>query len=237
MKFRNWLELDEINKGLQRTFIAQHPHLPQYVAKQTLYNRVAPLWKNVQAGQARTISPPTVSMDRSKAPPASAQVMDKNDVWTKPTAKHAQEFNKQHPTYNTPSTMYQDPAVSNLANKQNWPLETITVTPLDFDDETISLFLRHEFGSSPSLSKHVKNHDERMTVQNQIADKVQPGKNEPIIIIKKGDKYQMQEGWHRLYAMFLKANPEAKAQILSGQSNNVDLTKFRPITIQAYVGG
>jgi hypothetical protein len=252
MKFKDWFELQEINKGLQRTFIAQNPHLPRYVAKQVLQNRVAPLWKNVWAGQA-----PTTNIDirkvlrNNQAPPASAEVMDKNDVFTKtkaqkasqaptaaPTATRPPNFNGKHPVYPSPSAMYQDPAVRNITGNQNWKEEILDISPLDFSEETIQHFLRHEFGSSPSLSRHVKNHDDRMNVQSQLAQQRGQGENEPIMLTKKNGKYVMQEGWHRLYS-YLKqysAPPEEWQKVKSGRIHEVDLARWKPIRIKAYVG-
>jgi hypothetical protein len=250
MKFKKWFKLQEINKGLQRTFIAQHPHLPRYVAKQVLQNRVAPLWRNVWAGQA-----PTTNIDIRKVlradqpPPPTAQVMDKNDVFTKPTnqkpsqsptvgAFKSPRFNEKHPVYPSPSAMYQDPSVANITGNQNWQEKTVDISPLDFSQETIQHFLRHEFGSSPSLSKHVKDHDQRMDVQSQLANQRGQGENEPIVLIKRDGKYIMQEGWHRLYSYFKQysAPPDEWNKVQAGRINDVDLTRWKPIRIKAYIG-
>lgn len=53
MQFKEWLKINEINKGVKRTFMQQNPHLPNYVANQVLQNRIGPLWKNMQSGMVK----------------------------------------------------------------------------------------------------------------------------------------------------------------------------------------
>ena len=57
-------------------------------------------------------------------------------------------------------------------------------------------------------------------------------------MVREGDKYKMQEGWHRLYSYLTKfsAPPEEQEKIHNGRSNEVDLTVWRPIKVRAYIG-
>ncbi len=211
MKFREWL-LDEINKGLARQFIQQRPNLPKYVAKQILQNRVAPLFKNRLDATA-----PTVMM---------AQQSPQPNVTTKPT-------------YSTMSGIYGDKSVSSLADQNGWKLQVIEVHPLHFTQDTIQAFLNHQFGMSPMLSKAVRGHDQRMATQATLASKRGEGGNEPIIVVREGDKLKMQEGWHRLYSYLMNysAPPEEKDKIQQGQTQNLDFMAWKPVKIKAYVGG
>lgn len=234
MKFREWIKVDEINKGLTRHFRQQQPHLPRYVQNQVLQNRVAPLWRNTMASQNPTISSymgdgNTPENQKLKALKAQQPTM----------AHHAvPEADPNRRTYSNPKDIYQDDAVQSIAGSPNWKQEAISVSPLDFTQETIQSFLRHEFGSSPSLSKHVRNHDQRMQVQSGLAQSRGEGENEPIIMIRRGDKYEMQEGWHRLYSYLMRysAPPEERAKIEGGHIDQIDLSQWKPIRINAYVG-
>jgi hypothetical protein len=250
MNFKEWLGLQEINKGLERNFLAQHPHLPPYVARQALHNRVAPIWNNVWAGQAPTVAPvaPKINVQQSNEkihPQPGGEVMDKNDVFTKPktgdetmASPTGPRFNPKFPVYNTPSQAYGHDFVNRIAGYKNWKEEVVSISPLNFTQNTIQNFLRHEFGSSPSMQNRVKAHDERMAVQSQLAQERGQGNNEPIILTRQGDKFEMEEGWHRLYSHLLQfsAPPEERQKVLSGQVADLDLSKWRPIKIKAWIG-
>ena len=209
MKFKKWI-IEELNKGLVRQFKQQQPNLPNYVAKQVLQNRVAPLFNKTVNSMSPTISMNTTNAQIAMSPGA----------------------------YSKPSDMFQDKTVTTIGNNKNWKLQVIEVHPLHFDQETIQSFLSHQFGSSPILSK-VKNHDIRMQTQSDLASQRGQGENEPIIVVRNGDKYKMEEGWHRLYSYLMNysAPPEEKQKIDSGNSHTVDLTVWKPVKIKAYVGG
>ncbi len=219
MQFKEWLNVQEINKGLVRNFRSQHPHLPDYVAKQALHNRIAPLWKRLSSGLASTMP--------SSKDDIAAQVQ--SDV--QPSASYKTNASN-------PSSIYSNKSVQNIAQHKNWKEKVVRVSPLDFTKETIDAFLSHEFGSSQPLSKTVINHDERMLKQRDLADQRGQGRNEPIVMVVKNGKYQMQEGWHRLYAYFLQysAPPQEREKIQSGRANEVDLTQWKPIQIKAWIG-
>lgn len=224
MKFKDWI-VTEINKGLARQFQQEHPNLPKYVAKQVLQNRVSPLWKNTVVSKS-----PTMDLD-TRHP--KIQALQQTMLYT-PQAKN----NPSKPTYGSLSDMFKDSAVSSIAGKNNWKLQVIEVHPLNFTQDTINSFLSHQFGSSPSLSAGVKNHDERMKIQSSLAGERGEGSNEPIIMVRDGDKFKMQEGWHRLYSYLTKfsAPPEEQEKIHSGQSHTVDFNIWKPIKIRAYIG-
>lgn len=224
MKFRDFL-VSEINKGLARQFQQEHPNLPKYVAKQVLQNRVAPLWRNTVVSKS-----PTVGWTDNRHPKLKA--MQQTMIYSPAT-----ENDPSKPTYKSLGDMFKDNSVSSIANRNNWKLELVELHPLQFTQDTINAFLNHQFGSSPSLSKGVKNHDERMQVQSALAGE-RGEENEPIIMVREGDKYKMQEGWHRLYSYLTKfsAPPKELEKIHRGQSHTVDFNVWRPIKIRAYIG-
>jgi len=224
MRFKDWI-VTEINKGLARQFQQNHPNLPKYVAKQVLQNRVSPLWRNTVVAKSNTIGQDPVH--------PKLQALQQTMIYTP-----QQQNDPRKPTYSSLSDMFKDGAVSSIADKNNWKLQVVEVHPLNFTQDTIDSFLSHQFGSSPSLSKGVKNHDERMKMQTALAGERGEGSNEPIIMIRDGDKFKMQEGWHRLYSYLTKfsAPPEEQQKIHSGQSHTVDFKIWKPVKIKAYIG-
>ena len=224
MKFKEWI-VSEINKGLARQFQQDHPNLPKYVVKQVLQNRVSPLWKNTMSAKS-----PTMALNNAHP---KLQAIQQTMAYEAPPSN-----NPNKPTYGSLGDMFKDNAVSSIAGKNNWVLQVVEIHPLNFTQDTIDSFLNHQFGSSPSLSKGVKNHDERMKTQTALAGERGEGENEPIIMVREGDKYKMQEGWHRLYSYLTKfsAPPEEQEKIHNGRSNEVDLTVWRPIKVRAYIG-
>jgi hypothetical protein len=224
MRFKDWI-ISEINKGLARQFQQQNPKLPKYVAKQVLQNRVAPLWQNTVVAHSPTIVPDATNPKVGALQQTMVFAPEKNS-------------NPSKPTYSKLADIYKDGSVSGMTGKANWKLQVVEVHPLHFTQDTIQAFLNHEFGSSLSLSKHVKNHDERMKTQSDLADQRGQGENEPIIMIRDGDKFRMQEGWHRLYSYLTKfsAPPEEQEKINNGNSQAVDFNVWKPVKIKAYIG-
>lgn len=209
MKFKEWF-IKEANKGLMRYFKQQRPNLPDYVAKQVLQNRIAPLWPNVVASKQPTTSPlqPTIILP-----------------------------NQSKPTYSNIQDMLGDESIGSISDNKNWILKVIDVHPLIFTPDTIQAFLSHQFGSSPSLNRGIKNHEERMNTQSALSAE-RGDQNEPIIVTQKGDKFKMQEGWHRLYSylMNFSAPPEERQKIQNGKIHEVDFAVWKPVKMRAYVG-
>lgn len=220
MQFKNWLRIDEINKGLKRTFIQQHGHLPGYVANQVLQNRISPLWKKTQLALGPTTGHGDVQVGTEKTQPVNRTVSG-----------------ERLPYYGKMGDIYRNPSVSAITANIKWTKLTIDLHPTDFTQNTIEKFLSHEFGSSPVLGTRVKNHSQRMQTQAQLAQ-TRGEDNEPIIVIKIGDKYEMQEGWHRLYTYLTQysAPPQEVEKIKNNRSNEVDLSKWKRIKVKAWVG-
>lgn len=249
MKFREWFVLQEISDGLKRQFYQQYPHLPKYVADQILQNRVGPLWNNTLAGKQPTMAPMDARPQaiQQSAPQATAALgsngrnfFDDPTGGTKPpVAKQPapKTFNHKYPTYSRPGQIFSDPYVSRIADNDDWELKVIEIGPLDFTQNTLRQFLRNEFGSSPSQHKTIYAHAQRMQVQNKLAGE-RGESNEPIILVKYGNKYELEEGWHRIYSYLLNysAPPEELAKIQNHQIDTIDLSLWKPVRIQAYVG-
>lgn len=119
--------------------------------------------------------------------------------------------------------------------------QIVQVHPLDFDDYTLSIFLHRHFGFQPS--QQIRQDAERNEKQRQILIAREPGRNEPIILVKKGDKYQVLEGWHRTMAALVfmpnpvqGAPPDQIALLKKGDITRLDFTRWKPVRLRAYIG-
>lgn len=126
-------------------------------------------------------------------------------------------------------------------DKVRWPSspQIIKIHPLDFDEYTLAIFSTRRFGFNST--KQVRHDKERTELQRQLlSDK---GDNEPVIIVKRGKKLHLLEGWHRVMAYLLYlANPEAGAppsqidMLKKGDVSHIDFTAWKPVNIRAYIG-
>ena len=94
---------------------------------------------------------------------------------------------------------YDDKWIAQL-NRLDWKLIILTVNPGSFSPETQRMFSERNFGEkNPYL---VPRDEERMKTQKTIVA-TSNGNNEPIIVIKRTDGYQLEEGWHRTMNILL----------------------------------
>lgn len=208
MKFKEWLAVNEINKGLARTFKQQHPHLPSYVANQVLQNRMAPLWQTTSATNSPTV-PDVASSGNSRMSTSSSSV----------------------------SSMFKAKSVSSIAGNKQWKMMVLDLHPTDFTEHTLDRLKGQQFGLSPVLANVVRNHQSRVDTQSKLSTE-RGSDNEPIILVRVDDKYEMQEGWHRLYAYLTQysAPPEEQAKIKNDQMEQLDFSKWKRFKIKAWVG-
>jgi len=78
-------------------------------------------------------------------------------------------------------------------DRLNWHQQVIIVNLSDFAPDTRRRILERQFGAINPYEVH--NDEERMARHKELA--VSTGKNEPIIVIKRVDGYELYEGWHR----------------------------------------
>ena len=227
MRFKEWLQ-NEINKGLARNFRQNNPHMPRYVQHQVLQNRLNPLVRNSGILTAKNTTHPTIDADTS----------DNANTMSLKQAKSDSDFEMMDDEQETITSMLNNPRVSNLTRDMKWKKEIVTLHPASFNEKSLRSFLVHKFGGSEVLSKRVRNHDERMKIQDKLSKERKDGDNEPIIMVKDGDKYQMEEGWHRLFSYFLNhsATPEDVEHIRNDNIRAIDMKKWKPFKIKAYVG-
>lgn len=104
-------------------------------------------------------------------------------------------------------------------NRLSWKQEIIEVNPTDFSQSTQRNFKEREFGEANPYD--VPNDEERVKLQRKLA--VQ-GTNEPIIVVKRIDGYDLWEGWHRAMS------------ILKLGDNGVTFSEWNKVKINAWVG-
>ena len=233
MKFKEWHQLCEARfKGFMRQFKAQHPNVPEYVIKQMYQNHMSP-------GMTRAVKPVISAQDST---------IDANSSPDDP--QPVRRFGQL--TRETPPSPRLSPSLPteimndrDLISGVRWtPKPTpIKVGPLDFTNETLSIFQRWKFGLKPD-DRMVRNDTERFATQGKIAAERQDGSNEPVIMIREGDKYKLIEGFHRTMSYLLsvhdpsKGAPSDQIQFLQQGGNvyDLDLSKWQPVAINAYVG-
>lgn len=101
----------------------------------------------------------------------------------------------------------------------DWKLEILNVNPEDFTENTINAFLERSFGDEDAYL--VPDDKERTKLQKKLAKG--NAMNEPVIIVKKGNKYELIEGWHRTMAALLLGD------------NGEDLKNWDKVKIRAWV--
>lgn len=229
MRFKEWLELDESRfKGFQRQFRQSHPEIPDYVAKQFYYNRLSPhfgrMVQDYSAQVGSTVATPSAdpNVDPRIAPTVLKTQTAVGSVPSPIDVINGNDFLKDIFWMKKPAIVH--------------------VTPLDFDRTTLNLFLQWRFGFSPKDAA-VRNDTHRFDVQRQMLMKQQEGKNEPVVMIKYGNQFKLIEGYHRTMLRLLsphdpqKGAPPDQVQILqSGDLRQIDLSRWNPVPLRAYIG-
>lgn len=127
-------------------------------------------------------------------------------------------------------------------HKYQWTPKPIdlNLTPLDFDERTQNIFLTRRFGFRPEPM--IRQDNQRMGTQLGLLSQRGPN-NEPIIVVKRGNKYELLEGWHRAMNYLLyPPNPNIGAppdQIEALQRNDlskIDFSRWKPVAMRAYMG-
>lgn len=114
-------------------------------------------------------------------------------------AMAARQRGEQTPAPMRPSEFLQKSPYRN----RDWSKKAAVVQlkPDLFDKDTLNLFIHRCFGYRPLPT--IRDDASRMDIQRQKITGVDPGSNEPVIVLKNGDKYRLQEGWHRTMTMLI----------------------------------
>ena len=204
---KTFLDFFEINRGLERQFVGSYPNLPPYVSKEILRNRIGPRWK------------PNNGNGNGNGNGHDETIATQQDFNT------IQSFQDIHKNF----------LISKLVNSE-WTKRPvlIEVGPSDFDPFDQIKFLKFRFGLNPQ--ERVRNDANRFEIQRQKV-RENGSANEPIVVLKIGDKYEMQEGWHRLMSYFLSvAAPQHMEKLRRGNMQLHDLQDWPKVQIKAYVG-
>jgi hypothetical protein len=225
MNFKEWLDINEARlKGFQKQFLRMHPNMPAYVAHQLYTNKLGPaLAKSIKNYDAVR---PTILAPQSPVGPLSPTVDHDSFVVSSPMP--------------SPHELLNDEFIKSIQWEKK--PKVIELSPLDFDEGTLGLFLRWRFGFAPK-DNLVRNDSNRFDVQRQmLADRIKED-NEPIILVKDGNKWRLLEGYHRTMTYLLwphepqpGAPPDQMAVLEKGDDNKLDLTKWARVPIKAYIG-
>lgn len=231
MNFKEWIRREEIRtdearmKGFHRQFLQANPHLPRYVANQIYSNKLGPELSRSIKGYAAIM--PTVIQPQSP---------DFNDLGA--TVDYI-------PQAETPRISPGDLMNKDFLRGVQWAKkpQMVELSPLDFDENTLNLFLQWKFGFSPK-DNMVRNDTERFEIQRKkLMDKINQD-NEPIVLVKEGNKYRLLEGYHRTMTYLLwpqsdqPGAPPEQIQILQsgGDPKALDFSKWMRVPIKAYIG-
>jgi hypothetical protein len=219
MKFRDWASLDEIRYGgFYRQFRTDNPQMPDHVAKDLYNNRVGYSMKRL-LNTNNPVEAPTQPFT------GSGSGMSRSSGSALPS--------------DTPSKIIDSHNLKNIQWSQR-PMP-ITITPLSFDDWTISIMVKRRFGLLED--KGIRDDANRMQIQRNLMPQAPTGENEPIIVLKVGNKFKLLEGWHRTmnYLVFdhnehIGAPPDQIEILKHGNMSNLDFTRWQPVLIKAFVG-
>ena len=80
-----------------------------------------------------------------------------------------------------------------------WKLDVRNVTLSDFSKRTRSMIIKRKFGDANPGK--VPDEEKRVKLQRKLAKELKPGKNEPVIVLDRGNELKLVEGWHRTMAI------------------------------------
>lgn len=256
MTFREWINIDEIRfKGFNRMFNSNHPDIHPYIRKQIYTNHIGPDFNRMisqqpqpaQTGinwrQARDI--------RQKIAQGDELTPDEMNYW-----QHVQAIKNKQPVAvealdpRLAQTIAYKPNVgptpgeildNELLKKVQWAKKptVVEVSPLDFDQSTLMKFMLWKFGFRPQDG--VRNDAQRFDTQRTLA---QSGNNEPIIMIKEGNKFKLVEGFHRAMVALLSAHddnlgaPRNHIEALKAgyPPHTLDFSQWKRVPLKAYIG-
>ncbi len=219
MKFSEWYLKEVRNKGFMRQFNNEYPNMPAYVSHQMYNNFVSPRF---DASVKAYHSGPTIasSGDPKATIPYTQISQGISSAGDSDTLKH---LGMQNVIW---------------SKKPEW----IVVNPLSFDARTRFLFMKWKFGLQPHDSL-VRHDSARFAKQRSLIQKDPEAENEPIVVIKDGEYYQLVDGFHRMMPRLLAmgfnhigAPPDQIAALSNDLLDKIDFNIWKPVKVKAYVG-
>lgn len=151
MKFKDWLELDEIRYGgFYRQFRQEIPNMPDHAAKDLYNNRVGYTMKRLLRPEDPSQSPTQPFQGSDSDPKAFGDGIHRGYGSTLPS--------------DTPSKIIDAHDLKDIQWSQK--PETITVTPLSFDEWTLTTMINRRFGFRPD--PRIRDDANRMQIQNSM---------------------------------------------------------------------
>lgn len=154
----------------------------------------------------------------------------------------AQRGFRRSPTSDIPADMPSRVFKAQGLRGYNWEEKVINVDPSDFVDESLNNWISRHFG----YKKYGVRDDlqrtgfQRSRYSDQDGTPVADGNNEPVIVVRVGDKFRLIEGFHRTMWLLLAGAPEEQLQGLRDLSADprsfLDFDPWKEVPIRAYVG-
>jgi len=105
-------------------------------------------------------------------------------------------------------------------NERKWTLEKLMLSPTSFNKRTLKSFDDRKFGDVNAWN--APRDAERMAIQKIRVHG--DGNNEPVILFRNNNGYELAEGWHRTMNLLLLGK------------NGDDVVTWDPVLIKAWVG-
>ena len=231
MKFKKWLSLDEARyKGLQRQWDASNPDAPRYV-RQQLYNAlVSPAFKRALAAPQYR-SPPPSPQDTHVDATAPTILVGANSP---PNSPGEVRYNGPRPN-SVSKVMDDNDFIQNVRFSKK--AQAVTIGPLSLDSGTRSRLETVRWGLNPR-NDLVRNDAARHALHQTLASSRGEGANEPIVLVRMGENsYDILDGHHRTASYMIRGAPREDIEaIKAGDFSRVDYSKWRSVTLRAFVG-
>lgn len=219
MNFKEWFLAQEGRfKGLKRMFDKEYSDLPKYV-RDDLYNTRIGYTMNRLLGNPAL--QPTVGIA----------------IKGTGSSGYSRNTDSDIPS-NVASRIFNAAAFKDFKFGKQPVL--IQVGPLDFNEQCLGIMMDRLFGFRPD--ERIRDDAFRMNKQRELLG--DSGNNEPVIMLKDGDKYKLLEGWHRTMSSLvfdgndaIGAPPQHIVILKQGKSLPADeLKQWKKVPLKAYIG-
>ena len=104
-----------------------------------------------------------------------------------------------------------------------WRIQVLEVDISSFTKPNQKTIIKRKFGNTNP--GNVPDDEQRIKFQQDLAKKLKPGTNEPVVVLSTGSELKLVEGWHRTMAILSLGN--------NGETNPRDWDKVK---LKAWVG-
>ncbi len=153
------------------------------------------------------------------------------------TDRPAETPNSDFPATKPPAQMSPSQIMDRAGfRKDKWQQQVLQLSPADFNEKTQWHFIDRRFGFREEAQ--IRNDKQRTEFQRQAIAYKEPGTNEPVIMRKTNQGYELLEGWHRTMSLLLTGCPKDQMALMQsgdGYVQDFDLSKWRRVSMRAYV--